>query len=103
MPVDAERFRASVRRYVEQTPIIEEWLTERGIVADELFLAPLAAADLEEVIRSLVANTAIYGPRTDTLNRFARCAQFLLDSLRAVTETVEIEAEAARLLGMRVN
>lgn len=103
MPVDAERFRASVRRHIEQSPAIDGWLTERGIVIDDLFLAPPVAADLEEVMLDLVGFAAMYGPRTDTVNRFARMGQYLLDCLRSVTETAEIEAEAARLLGMRAN
>ena len=103
IPVDAERFRAGVRRYVERTPVIDDWLTERGICFEDLFLSPESAADLEEVILDLVGSAAMYGPRTDTLNRFARVSQYLLECLRMVTDTAEIEAEAARLLGMRVN
>lgn len=103
IPVDAERFRAGVRRFVEQNPEIDTWLTENGRLIEELFMPPAACVDLEEMIIDLVGFAALYGPRTDTLNRFARVSQYLLECLRAVTETAEIEAEAARLLGMRVN
>ncbi|HIJ95807.1 MAG TPA: hypothetical protein HPP94_08750 [Desulfuromonadales bacterium] len=103
IPVDAERFRAGVRRFVEQNPQIDTWLTENGTHIEALFVPPAACVDLEEVIIDLVGFAALYGPRTDTLNRFARMSQYLLECLRAVNDTAEIETEAARLLGMRGN
>lgn len=100
MPVAAERFKAGVRRYLEQTPAIEEWLADRGVSIEMLFVAPPVSADLEEVILDLVGYFGMYGPTTDVLHRFARTSQFLLDQLRAITETAEIESEAAKMLGM---
>lgn len=103
IPVDAERFKAGVRRYMEQNPIIEEWLSDHGMTTETLFVTPHPCSDLEYVITDLVGWFGMYGPSTDVLHRFARTSQFLLDHLRAITDTAEIEAEAATILGMRAN
>lgn len=103
LPVDAERFKAGVRRYLEQNPAIEEWLLDHGVGTEMLFITPPVSTDLEEVILDMVGYFGMYGPTTDVLHRFARTSQFLLEHLRAITETAEIEAEAASMLGMKTN
>ncbi|MEI8133007.1 MAG: hypothetical protein WCG34_11290, partial [Leptolinea sp.] len=60
------------------------------------------SADLEEVLIDIVGLYGLTGPSTDVLNRLARTCQFLLDHLRAVTDSEEIEAGAAKILGMMV-
>ena len=103
MPVDAERFKAGIRKYMEVNPLIEEWLIERGIWIENLFTSPPLSADLEEVIVDLVGYFGLHGPTTNVLHRFARVSQYLLEQLRAITETADIEAEAANILGMKTN
>lgn len=103
MPVDAERFRAGLRRYIEQNQPVMAWLNSRGAEIDEIFDIPLPLADLEDELVNVIGWTALTGPRTETVNRLARVSLYLLDCLRQTTETADIETEAAVMLGRRMN
>jgi len=46
-PKDAERFKSSMRAFVEVTPPVQDWLQERGLVVDDLFATVPDIAPLE--------------------------------------------------------
>ncbi|ALC15628.1 helix-turn-helix protein [Desulfuromonas soudanensis] len=101
-PVDSERFRSGVRKFVDETPEVRAWVREQGLTIDALFDRPPSSepVDLDNAILTVVGRVATAGPRTDDLLSLARVARYLLGELRSCQPEwiVDIEAEAAGML-----
>lgn len=97
-PVDAERFKAGIRLFAEQNPAMLSWLSDRQLTIEAYFDLGTGPVDLDAELMQVAQQTALYGPRSDTIQQLITVSRFLLDRLRRITERAEIETEGYRLL-----
>lgn len=103
-PVDAERFKAGVRKWAENSPEVLAWLRERMLTVEALFdwVGQPEPVDLDAAILNVVGRAGCSGPRTADLLTLARVSRYLLEELRCRLEgdegLPEIETTAAGML-----
>lgn len=102
VPVDAERFKAGVRLFAEKNPEMLAWLDQQDLTIEDFFPGPVKSGDLRHALADVLGQALRTGPRLDMITKLAIVSDYLLGTLRNITDTAQIEAAGVGMLGGRV-